>query len=58
VLSKLVAGREKDLAFARAAAGHALIDRGSLERRLAETELDGALSGAVAVRIRRAFDAA
>ena len=56
VLSKLVAGREKDLAFARAAARHALIDRGTLERRLAETELDGALRAAVAVRVRRAFD--
>lgn len=55
VVSKLVAGREKDLRFARAAATNGLIDERVLRSRLAETELVEALRHAVSVRITRAF---
>lgn len=40
VASKYVAGREKDLAFVRAAIVHGMVDRETLLRRLAETPLD------------------
>jgi hypothetical protein len=43
VLSKYVAGREKDLEFAAAAARHALVDRDELLRRLATMPIDAAL---------------
>ncbi|MEK6608114.1 MAG: DUF6036 family nucleotidyltransferase, partial [Myxococcota bacterium] len=42
VVSKLVAGREKDLVFARVAARHALVDEPTLRARLAATDLDDA----------------
>ena len=53
--SKLVARREKDLEFARAAARHGLAQRGVLEARLADTELPPELTQTVSVRIARAF---
>lgn len=40
VIAKLVAGREKDIEFAEVAAGAGLIDRTTLETRLAVTDLD------------------
>jgi hypothetical protein len=55
-VSKLVAGRQKDLAFVRAAARHGLVDEAELRERLAATALDEALRRAVDVRITRAFD--
>lgn len=55
LIAKLVAGREKDLDFARAAARHRLVDRATLERRLAETDLAGAHRALVASRIAAIF---
>lgn len=55
VISKLVAGREKDLEFAGAAARHGLVREQELRARLSETVLEDALRKAVAVRITRAF---
>jgi len=57
LVSKLVAGREKDLEFARAAARHGLADAGRLSSRLAETRVDEARRSAAAGRIRRIFEA-
>jgi hypothetical protein len=54
-LSKLVAGREKDLEFVRVAASHGLVDEGELRARLADTTLVDKLRHAVSVRITRAF---
>jgi hypothetical protein len=56
VLSKLVAGREKDKSFARTAVQHGLVEAPLLRARLQETQLDERLRSAVAVRITRAFD--
>lgn len=56
VVSKLVAGREKDTIYARAAAQHGLVDEALLRARLEETQLDERLRKAVSVRISRAFD--
>lgn len=53
LLSKLVAGREKDLVFARAAIEQGLAERPVLEARLADTLLDPRLARAVSVRIAR-----
>lgn len=55
VISKLVAGREKDLDFARAAARHDLVVEKELRDRLSDTVLEDALRKAVSVRITRAF---
>lgn len=57
LLSKLVAGRAKDLAFADAAARHGLAREDVLRQRLAETELDERVRALVANRITRAFAA-
>lgn len=57
VLSKYVAGREKDERFTRAAAKHALVDRGTLEARLGTMELDLAVRDAVRRRIAADFAA-
>lgn len=57
VVSKLVAGREKDLDFAAAAARHRLVDERVLRERLEQTDLDPRLRAAVAGRIGRAFAA-
>jgi len=53
VTSKLVAGREKDMVFARAAVCHGLVDASLLRDRLAETDLDPRLREAVSMRISR-----
>lgn len=53
LVSKLVAGREKDLAFVQTAVEHGRVDLSLLEERLAATELDGAVRELVAVRINR-----
>ena len=53
VLPKLVAGRAKDLEFARAAAGAGMLDLEELERRLAALQVDVRLERAVAGRIER-----
>lgn len=58
VLSKLVAGREKDLRFARAAAAHALVDRAILTDRLQTMTLVPELRAAVDTRIAVAFSTA
>jgi hypothetical protein len=55
LVSKLVAGREKDLEFARAAARHGLATEALLRERLAETDMDERLRHAVSARINRAF---
>jgi hypothetical protein len=55
VLSKLVAGREKDLVFARVAARHGLVEKSVLIARAAETVLPEKLGHVVAARIERAF---
>lgn len=55
LIAKLVAGREKDLRFARAAAKHQLAREPLLRARLAQTTLDPRLERAVATRITRAF---
>lgn len=53
VLSKLVAGREKDRLFADAVRRHGLIDLGVLRQRLSETELPDRLRTLVEGRITR-----
>ena len=53
VIAKLVAGREKDLEFVEVAASAGLLDRATLEARLAATELTASLAELVAARIRR-----
>jgi hypothetical protein len=54
-LSKYVAGREKDREFTRELARHGLIDRMTLEKRLAVTKLDPAVAKLVKGRIARDF---
>ncbi|MBL8857433.1 MAG: hypothetical protein JNL28_02865 [Planctomycetes bacterium] len=56
LISKLVAGREKDLEFGRVAASHGLIDGELLRARLVSTDLAPSLRAAVLVRISRIFD--
>lgn len=48
LISKAVAGREKDRAFVREAIRHGLVQAGTLRERLAETPVEGV----VAVRVR------
>jgi len=55
VVSKTVAGREKDVAFLRAAARHRLVDRATLLERAAATELDPQARALVVGRIDEAF---
>lgn len=55
VISKLVAGREKDLDFAAVVARHGMARRLLLEERLAQTELDPRLRPLVEARVRRIF---
>jgi hypothetical protein len=55
VLSKTIAGREKDLLFLEGAARHGLVDRDRLLARLEETEVDEARRKLTAARIRTAF---
>ena len=54
-ISKYVAGREKDREFTRELARHGLIDRVTLEKRLAVTRLDPASAKLVRGRIARDF---
>ena len=55
LIAKLVAGREKDLDFAAAAAEHGLVGQDTLRARLADTDLADALRALVAGRIERIF---
>jgi hypothetical protein len=55
VASKLVAGREKDLDFAAAAARHGLIDEATLRARIDATPLSAELGKLVEARVTRAF---
>ncbi len=57
-ISKYVAGRDKDLAFTRDLARHAMTRRATLRERLAATRLDTALRRLVAARIGRDFTGA
>ena len=54
-VSKYVAGREKDLAFTRALARHAMTEKKTLLKRLAATRLDAEVARAVRGRIERDF---
>lgn len=55
VISKLVAGREKDLEFAREAARHRLVDEDVLRQRLAITDVSEELRTLVGGRIARLY---
>ncbi len=55
VVSKLAAGREKDLDFAREAARHRLVREAVLKERLAATRLPDELRPVVAGRVGRLF---
>ena len=55
LISKLVAGRDKDLAFAFEAAKHHLVQDALLKERLAQTPLDPQIQRLVAGRIQRLF---
>ncbi|MBK7878084.1 MAG: hypothetical protein IPJ77_20690 [Planctomycetes bacterium] len=55
LVSKLVAGRSKDLEFARCVFAHRLADPAITRERLAGTELDAGLRRETAVRIERAL---
>jgi len=55
VVSKTIAGREKDLLFLEGAARHRLVELDLLLTRLEETELDEARRRLAAARLRRAF---
>ena len=57
VISKLAAGREKDMVFTRAAARHGLVRETELRARLDDLVVDERVRAAIAVRISRAFDA-
>lgn len=54
VVSKLVAGREKDLRFARDALRNALVKRDVLLERVAATKLSAEVRAAVIARIHAA----
>lgn len=55
LLSKYVAGRDKDLRFSRAAVAHGLVQRATLEERLATMTLEAAVRDAVRRRIAADF---
>ena len=55
LLSKYVAGREKDESFCRAAAAHGLADRATLERRVENMDLQPAVRALVLGRIASHF---
>jgi hypothetical protein len=55
LVSKAVAGREKDFAFLRHAADHAMADRDTLLKRLAEVAVDETVRKKAAAAIARAF---
>jgi hypothetical protein len=56
VVSKTIAGRDKDLLFLRAAARHGIVEKDLLLARLGETGLDDARRRLTEARIRAAFD--
>jgi hypothetical protein len=56
LVSKAIAGREKDLLFLRGAVRHRLVERERLLTRLEDTEIDEARRTLAAGRIARAFD--
>jgi len=58
VVSKTIAGREKDLLFLEGAARHRLVDHNRLLARLEETELDDPRRNLAAARIGSAFQQA
>ncbi|HKP63979.1 MAG TPA: DUF6036 family nucleotidyltransferase [Polyangiales bacterium] len=53
ILSKYVAGREKDLVFVKVAAEHGIVQRAHLEQRLAALKISDAQRELVAQRIAR-----
>lgn len=55
LVSKTIAGREKDLAFLRVAAEHRMADPDILLRRLATVEVEPEVRAAVRAAIERAF---
>jgi hypothetical protein len=55
VISKTIAGREKDLRFLESAARHGLVEREVLLERLSETSLDDDRRRLAAARVRKAF---
>lgn len=55
VVSKLVAGRPKDLAFARTLADEGLVDQHTLEERAGTLEVEVVLREAVIARVRALF---
>jgi hypothetical protein len=57
VLSKYVAGRDKDLRFTNAAARHRMVDRATLDERLASMTMDDRVRVAVRHRIAHDFTA-
>jgi len=57
LISKYVAGREKDLEFAAAAVRHGMAERATLERRLAATKLPQESRALIAGLIERHFSA-
>ena len=55
LISKLVAGREKDLEFAREAAIHGMVAESILQERIANTDVSVELRSLVSAHIRRLF---
>jgi len=55
VISKYVAGREKDRDYVGSAARHRLVERGTLEERLTLTPIDGAQRQRIAGQIQSDF---
>jgi hypothetical protein len=54
-VAKYAAGREKDLEFTRVLAREGMVDRATLERRLATTPLDPRVRGSIEKRIQADF---
>lgn len=55
VVSKLVAGREKDLTFAKDAARFGLLEESTVAERVAKTSIPAELRGLVEGRVSRLF---
>ena len=55
LVSKTVAGRDKDLAFLQEAARHGLADGGAVLRRLEQTPASAEVKALAGARVRRAF---
>ncbi|HLK68964.1 MAG TPA: DUF6036 family nucleotidyltransferase [Bryobacteraceae bacterium] len=54
-ISKYAAGREKDLEFTQSLARHTMVNRYTLEQRLAMTLVDDRMRSSILARIRRDF---